>query len=60
MTGRGTSSHASITNPYDPRLHLDPYRQAVEHHTCPDSIKQDPYGGGNPYSNNPVYVVPSR
>lgn len=46
------------TNPYDPDSTSNPYGRYGSKFS-PDSIK-DPYGAGNPYSNQQIYVVPSR
>lgn len=45
-------------NPYDPDSTSNPYGRYGSPYS-PDSIN-NPYGAGNPYSNNPIYVVPSR
>lgn len=45
-------------NPYDPDSTSNPYGRYGNPYS-PDSIN-NPYGAGNPYSNNPIYVVPSR
>lgn len=46
------------TNPYDPDSTSNPYGRYGSKYS-PDSIN-NPYGAGNPYSNDPIYVVPSR
>lgn len=46
------------TNPYDPDSVSNPYGRYGSKHSA-DSIN-NPYGAGNPYSNEPIYVVPSR
>ena len=46
------------TNPYDPNSVSNPYGRYGNPYS-PDSIR-NPYGAGNPYSNQPLYVVPSR
>ncbi|WP_291823636.1 hypothetical protein [Marinobacter sp.] len=45
-------------NPYDPDSTSNPYGRYGSKYS-PDSIN-NPYGAGNPYSNEPIYVVPSR
>ena len=45
-------------NPYHPDSISNPYGRYGNPYS-PDSIN-NPYGAGNPYSNNPIYVVPSR
>jgi len=45
-------------NPYDPDSTSNPYGRYGSPYS-PDSIR-NPYGAGNPYSNKPIYVVPSR
>jgi hypothetical protein len=45
-------------NPYDPDSTSNPYGHYGNPYSL-DSIK-NPYGAGNPYSPNPIYVVPSR
>lgn len=45
-------------NPYDPDSVSNPYGRYGSPYS-PDSIN-NPYGAGNPYSNEPIYVVPSR
>lgn len=46
------------TNPHDPDSVSNPYGRYGNPYS-PDSIN-NPYGAGNTYSNEPVYVVPSR
>lgn len=46
------------TNPYDPDSTSNPYGRYGSKHSA-DSIN-NPYGSGNPYSNQKIYVVPSR
>jgi hypothetical protein len=46
------------TNPYAPDSTSNPYGRYGSH-LSPDSIK-NPYGAGNPYMQQPLYVVPSR
>ncbi|MCP9438303.1 MAG: hypothetical protein NHB36_00275 [Nitrospira sp.] len=46
------------TNPYDPDSTSNPYGRYGSKYS-PDSIN-NPYGAGNPYSRDPIYVVPSR
>lgn len=46
------------TNPYDPDSISNPYGRYGSKYSS-DSIN-NPYGAGNPYSNEPLYVVPSR
>lgn len=46
------------TNPYDPDSTSNPYGRYGSRYS-PDSIN-NPYGAGNPYSSDPIYVVPSR
>jgi hypothetical protein len=45
-------------NPYDPDSISNPYGKYGNKYS-PDSIN-NPYGAGNPYSSEPIYVVPSR
>ena len=45
-------------NPYDPDSVSNPYGRYGNPYS-PDSIN-NPYGAGNPYSNQQIYVVPSR
>ena len=46
------------TNPYAPDSTSNPYGRYGSEYS-PDSIN-NPYGAGNPYSTDPIYVVPSR
>lgn len=46
------------TNPYDPDSTSNPYGRYGSKYS-PDSIN-NPYGAGNPYSSDPIYVIPSR
>jgi len=46
------------TNPYDPDS-VSNQNGRYGNKYSPDSIN-NPYGAGNPYSNNKLYVVPSR
>jgi len=46
------------TNPYDPESTSNPYGRYGSKYS-PDSIN-NPYGAGNPYSCQPIYVVPSK
>lgn len=46
------------TNPYDSDSVANPYGRYGSKYS-PDSIK-NPYGAGNPYSSQPIYVVPSK
>lgn len=46
------------TNPYDSDSISNPYGKYGSPYS-PESIR-NPYGAGNPYSNNPIYVVPSK
>lgn len=55
---RGNYRGKLSTNPYDPDSTSNPYGRYGSKHS-PDSIN-NPYGAGNPYSNDPIYVVPSR
>ncbi len=45
-------------NPYDPDSTSNPYGRYGSKYSS-DSIN-NPYGAGNPYSNKPIYVVPSE
>ena len=45
-------------NPYDPDSTSNPYGRYGSKYS-PDSIN-NPYGAGNPYSNEKIYIVPSR
>lgn len=45
-------------NPYDPDSTSNPHGRYGSKHS-PDSIN-NPYGAGSPYSNQEIYVVPSR
>ena len=46
------------SNPYDPDSTSNPYGRYGNPYS-PDSIK-NPYGAGNPYNQQPIYVVPSQ
>lgn len=46
------------SNPYDADSTSNPYGRYGNPYSA-DSIN-NPYGAGNPYSNNKIYVVPSR
>jgi hypothetical protein len=46
------------TNKYDPDSVSNPYGKYGSKYSA-DSIN-NPYGAGNPYSNNPIYVAPSK
>jgi hypothetical protein len=46
------------SNPYDPESTANPYGRYGSRYS-PDSIN-NPYGAGNPYSQKPIYVIPSR
>jgi hypothetical protein len=46
------------SNRYDPDSVSNPYGRYGSKYS-PDSIN-NPYGAGNPYSNQPIYVVPSK
>ena len=56
--GQGNFRGRLSTNPYDPDSTSNPYGRYGSPHSL-DSIN-NPYGAGNPYSNNPIYVRPSR
>lgn len=56
--GQGNFRGRLSTNPYDLDSTSNPYGRYGSPHS-PDSIN-NPYGAGNPYSNNPIYVRPSR
>ncbi len=45
-------------NPYDPDSTSNPYGRYGSQYS-PDSIN-NPYGAGNPYSQEKIYVIPSR
>jgi hypothetical protein len=45
-------------NPYAPDSTSNPYGRYGSRYS-PDSIN-NPCGAGNPYSNNPIYVVPQN
>ena len=46
------------TNPYDPDSVSNPYGRYGNPYSA-DSIN-NPYGAGNPYSTEPIFVVPSQ
>ena len=46
------------SNPYDPDSTSNPYGRYGSKYS-PDSIN-NPYGAGSPYTNESIYVVPSR
>ena len=46
------------SNKYDPNSISNPYGKYGSKYSS-ESIK-NPYGAGNPYSNKPIYVVPSK
>lgn len=56
--GNGNYRGRLSANPYDPDSTSNPYGRYGSKYS-PDSIN-NPYGAGNPYSQTPVYVVPSE
>ena len=56
--GNGTYRGKLSANPYDPDSTSNPNGR-YGNKFSPDSIN-NPYGAGNPYSNQKIYVVPSR
>ena len=46
------------SNPYDPDSTSNPYGRYGSKYS-PDSIN-NPYGAGNPYSQKPIYVIPTK
>lgn len=56
--GDGNYRGRLSSNPYDADSVSNPYGRYGNPYSS-DSIN-NPYGAGNPYSNQPIYVVPSR